>query len=287
MVARRISHPRWYSGHVTLLVSTSPEGFIAAFVGAKGTAPFVAHSSPRALRFRKRCHWAHLSLATWPRWTPGLLKKPITSPECSFAWWCSARHTIRRPLEPERAAIQEAPPFGTSEKRYVAALADGRSSGVMPLDATTPVSFGAFLESSCPACAALWGSGRSGTGDQRRCAARLAGRLGGSARRLGSVGGLVGARNMPSLRWADTGPVAWRPPRCRGAVVWRCNPPGGRAVLSEVCGRFKSAFARFRHAAPRNQHPRSRVSSRRLREIDPRLGGSSAAAPDEYGWPPQ
>lgn len=55
-------------------------------------------------------------------------------------------------------------------------------------------------------------------------------------------------------------------------------------MLSEVCGRFKSAFARFRHAAPRNQHPRSRVSSRRLREIDPRLGGSSAAAPDEYGW---
>ena len=54
-------------------------------------------------------------------------------------------------------------------------------------------------------------------------------------------------------------------------------------MLSEVCGRFKSAFARFRHAAPRNQHPRSRVSSRRLREIDPRLGGSSAAAPDEYG----
>ena len=30
---------------------------------------------------------------------------------------------------------------------------------------------------------------------------------------------------------------------------------------------------------------RNRVSSlRRLREIDPRLGGSSAAAPDEYGW---
>ena len=97
----------------------------------------------------------------------------------------------------------------------------------------------------------------------------------------------MGARNMPSLRWADTGPVAWRPPRCRGVVVWRCNPPGGRAVLSEVCGRFKSAFARFRHAAPRNQHPRSRVSSRRLREIDPRLGGSSAAAPGEYGVPLQ
>ena len=89
----------------------------------------------------------------------------------------------------------------------------------------------------------------------------------------------MGARNMPPLRWADTGPVAWRPPRCRWVVVvWRCTPPGGRAVLSEVC-RFKSAFARFRHAAPRNQHPRSRVSSRRLREIDPRLGGSSAAAP--------
>ena len=69
--------------------------------------------------------------------------------------------------------------------------------------------------------------------------------------------------------------------------MWRCTPPGGRAVLSEVCGRFKSAFARFRHAAPRNQHPRSRVSSRRLREIDPRLGGSSAAAPDEYGIAPQ
>ena len=92
----------------------------------------------------------------------------------------------------------------------------------------------------------------------------------------------MGARNMPSLRWADTGPVAWRPPRCRGVVVWRCTPPGGRTVLSEVCGRFKSAFARFRHAAPRNQHPRSRVSSRRLREIDPRLGGSSAAAPDVW-----
>ena len=94
----------------------------------------------------------------------------------------------------------------------------------------------------------------------------------------------MGARNMPPLRWADTGPVAWRPPRCRGVVVWRCTPPGGRAVLSEVCGCcFKSAFARFRHAAPRNQHPRSRVSSRRLREIDPRLGDSSAAAPGEYG----
>ena len=69
--------------------------------------------------------------------------------------------------------------------------------------------------------------------------------------------------------------------------MWRCTPPGGRAVLSEVCGRFKSAFARFRHAAPRNQHPRSRVSSRRLREIDPRLGGSSAAAPGEFGLPLQ
>ena len=73
--------------------------------------------------------------------------------------------------------------------------------------------------------------------------------------------------------------------------MWRCTPPGGRAVLSEVCGalcgRFKSAFFLFRHAAPRNQHPRSRVSSRRLREIDPRLGGSSAAAPGEYGWPSQ
>ena len=44
----------------------------------------------------------------------------------------------------------------------------------------------------------------------------------------------MGARNMPSLRWADTGPVAWRPPRCRGVVVWRCTPPGGRrTVLSE------------------------------------------------------
>ena len=69
------------------------------------------------------------------------------------------------------------------------------------------------------------------------------------------------------------GPVAWwRPPRWQGAVVWRCTP-GGRAVLSEVCGRFKSAFF-FRHAAPpRNQHQRSnRVSSRRLREIDPVWG---------------
>ena len=73
--------------------------------------------------------------------------------------------------------------------------------------------------------------------------------------------------------------------------MWRCTPPGGRAVLGDVCGRFKSAhcaFVLFRYAAPRNQHPRSRVSSRRLRgEIDPRLGGSSAAAPDEYGWPIQ
>ena len=67
--------------------------------------------------------------------------------------------------------------------------------------------------------------------------------------------------------------------------MWRCTPPGGRVVLSEVFVRFKSAFARFRHAARRNQHPRTRVSSRRLREIYPRLGGSSAAAPDEYGWP--
>ena len=75
----------------------------------------------------------------------------------------------------------------------------------------------------------------------------------------------------------------------RRVVVWRrCTPPGGRAVLSEVCGRFKSAFFLFRRAAPRNQHPRSRVSSRRLREIYPRLGGSSAAARDEYyGVPPQ
>jgi len=91
----------------------------------------------------------------------------------------------------------------------------------------------------------------------------------------------MAARNMAPLRWADTGPVAWRPPRWRGVVVWRCTPPGGRAVLSEVCGRFKSFVCLFRHAAPRNQHPRSRVSSRRLREIYPRLGGSSAAAPDE------
>ena len=76
-------------------------------------------------------------------------------------------------------------------------------------------------------------------------------------------------------------------PLARG-VVWRCTPPGGgRAVLSEVCGgRFKSAFVLFRPAAPRNQKPRSRVSSRRLREIDPRLGVSSAAAPGEYGVPP-
>ena len=46
-----------------------------------------------------------------------------------------------------------------------------------------------------------------------------------------------------------------------------------------VCGRFKSTFFLFRHAAPRNQHPRNRISSRRLREIDPRFGGLSAAAP--------
>ena len=101
---------------------------------------------------------------------------------------------------------------------------------------------------------------------------------------------MMDARNMPSLRWADTGPVepvAWRPPRCRVVVVWRCTPPGGRAVLSEVCGRVKSAFARFRHATTRNQHPRSRVSSRRLRGIiDSRLGGSSAAAPGKFGSPP-
>ena len=93
----------------------------------------------------------------------------------------------------------------------------------------------------------------------------------------------MGARNMPSLRWADTGPVAWRPPRWRGVVVWRCTPPGGRAVLSEVCGRFKSAFVLFRHAAPRNQHQCSRVSSRQLREIDHRFGGSSAGCADEHG----
>ena len=49
-------------------------------------------------------------------------------------------------------------------------------------------------------------------------------------------------------------------------------PPGGRAVLNEVCGRYKSACFLFRHAAPRNQHPRNRVSSRRLREIDPASG---------------
>ena len=89
----------------------------------------------------------------------------------------------------------------------------------------------------------------------------------------------MGARNiMPSLRSPVGGyrprgvapaplPRAWPRARRGVVVVWRCTPPGGRAVLSEVCGRFKSSFARFRHAAPRNQHPRSRVSSRRLREM--------------------
>ena len=89
-----------------------------------------------------------------------------------------------------------------------------------------------------------------------------------------------------AVRYAKSRPIgaAWRRIgviAVVGVVCGRCPPSG------EVCGRFKSAFARFRHAAPRNQHPRSRVSSRRLREIDPRLGGSSAAAPDEYGWPVQ
>ena len=51
-----------------------------------------------------------------------------------------------------------------------------------------------------------------------------------------------------------------------------------------MCGRFKSTFFLFRHAAPRNQHPRNRISSRRLREANPRLGGSSAAAPTASAW---
>ena len=55
----------------------------------------------------------------------------------------------------------------------------------------------------------------------------------------------MAVRNMPSLRWADTGLMAWRPPRWRGYVMWRCTPPVGRAVLSEVCGRFKSVFFCF------------------------------------------
>ena len=52
-------------------------------------------------------------------------------------------------------------------------------------------------------------------------------------------------------------------------------------------GALKERFL-FRHAAPRNQHPRNRVSSsRRLREIDTRFGGSSAGCADEHGGAPQ
>ena len=40
----------------------------------------------------------------------------------------------------------------------------------------------------------------------------------------------------------------------------------------------KYGFARFRHAAPRNQHPRNQGSARRLREIAPRLGGSAVGS---------
>ena len=49
--------------------------------------------------------------------------------------------------------------------------------------------------------------------------------------------------------------------------------------------KVKSAFARFRHAAPRNQHSCSRVSSRRLREIDPRLGVRRRLRPTNMAGP--
>ena len=95
----------------------------------------------------------------------------------------------------------------------------------------------------------------------------------------------MAARSMPSLRWADTGPVAW--PRWRGGV-WRCTfrrAGGRRAVLSEevraraLIKEEKKCVFWFRHAAcrspePAHQHPRKWGSWRRLREIYPRLAGS-------------
>ena len=44
--------------------------------------------------------------------------------------------------------LQEPTPVITSEQRYMAALADGVQAALCS-DATAPVSFGAFLESSC------------------------------------------------------------------------------------------------------------------------------------------
>ena len=59
-----------------------------------------------------------------------------------------------------------------------------------------------------------------------------------------------------------------------------------RAVVLSGRGCIKVHFFLFRHAAPRNQHPRKWGSSRRLREIDPRLAGSSLGSATNSAEPP-
>ena len=75
-------------------------------------------------------------------------------------------------------------------------------------------------------------------------------------------------------------------PRWRGGA-WRCTFRAARrrAVLSEVRALWQCVFW-FRHAAPRNQHPRNRVSSRRLRETDRRLAGSCLGSAANSTGPP-
>ena len=70
----------------------------------------------------------------------------------------------------------------------------------------------------------------------------------------------MAARSMPSLRWADTGPVAW-PPLARGRVAVH-TPGGRRAVLSERAGALKVRFL---------------VSTRRSPEPAPAQSGFVAA----------
>ena len=86
----------------------------------------------------------------------------------------------------------------------------------------------------------------------------------------------MAARSMPFLRWADTAPVSWS--RWRGGV-WRCT-------LRTSGGRRAVRFFLFRHAAPRTQHPRNQVSSRRLWEIDRRLAGLCLGSATNSTEPP-
>ena len=101
--------------------------------------------------------------------------------------------------------------------------------------------------------------------------------IGTRARELVRV--LIVTQNAPTYR---------RPDKSGGGGFrcwWWLRCASSRGVVLSGRGCIKSAFL-FRRPAPRNQHPRKWGSSRRLREINPRLAGLSLGSATNSAGPP-